>query len=483
MITFPGVIAALAASARTANRPALLGNDPVTFAELHRRGTARVAELADLGVTGGRIVAVVCFNETVVFEYLIAAGALGAALMPLSPALTDTEIVALVDKADAVACVATAGVGAERAQRLSGLSTRRFRLAPAAASGVAGPDPVVPRADSTCWVSTTGGSTGTPRLFAVSHERLLTNSMLNAYEWGWSAYPVHVCLSPIAHGIGFSHAVGQLASGGTVALVERYDPAAAAAWLRGDTRAWTAVVPTMVHDLYRQDASLSALELLVCAGAPLQVGLRERVLEAGTARLVEYYGSTELGWVTWIEHRPGDTREGLVGLPVLGASVRVTGADGRPVPAGEIGRVQKSGRPYAIPLGGGVSAYEANASAWESSGDLGRIDADGALMLAGRVDDMLVIGGQNVYPVEVELVLREHPAVREVVVRGADSDRLGQTMVAYVEATADPRLTAELADLCAARLAGYKRPARFVVLDALPRNSAGKLRRSFGDLR
>ncbi|MBX6723336.1 MAG: AMP-binding protein, partial [Dactylosporangium sp.] len=90
------MIAALASSARSANQPALLGKDQVTFHQLHERGLARVGELSNLGVTGGSIVAVVCFNETFVFEYLIAAGYLGAALMPLSPALTDTELIALV---------------------------------------------------------------------------------------------------------------------------------------------------------------------------------------------------------------------------------------------------------------------------------------------------------------------------------------------------------------------------------------------------
>lgn len=484
MITFPGVIAALASSARSANQPALLGKDQVTFHQLHERGLARVGELSNLGVTGGSIVAVVCFNETFVFEYLIAAGYLGAALMPLSPALTDTELIALVDKADATVCLVSPTLDPERGARLAAASGRRFLSVPPAAYRAGGPDPVVPRADSTCWVSTTGGSTGTPRLFAVSHERLLTNSMINAFEWGWSAYPVHVSLSPIAHGIGFSHAVGQLASGGTVALVERYDPAAAAAWMTGDRRTWTAVVPTMVHDLcsYAEHSGrpLTGLGLLVCAGATLSVGLRERVLAAGHTRLIEYYGSTELGWVTWIEHRSGDPREGLVGMPTLGTSIRIVGDDGRPLPDGQVGLVQKCGRPYAVPLGGGASAYEANASSWESSGDLGRIDPDGCLVLAGRADDMVVVGGQNVYPVEVELVLRQHPLVREVVVRGVADARLGQQLVAFVETAADsPGLPSELADLCASRLAKYKRPSRVVVMDRLPRNSAGKLSRSF----
>jgi acyl-CoA synthetase (AMP-forming)/AMP-acid ligase II len=485
LITFPGVIAALAASARTADRPALLGRDPVTFRELHDRGVSRVAELAGLGVGGGSIVATVCFNETFVFEYLVAAGYLGAALMPLSPALTDTELAALVDKADAVTCLVTPAVDPDRVSRLAASGMPVRPVAPVDGR-VDGPEPTIPATRSTCWVSTTGGSTGTPRLFAMSHERLLTNSMINACEWGWREFPVHVSLSPIAHGIGFSHAVGQLATGGTVALVERYDPAVAVRWLSGERPAWTAVVPTMVHDLYRHPegsgAWMPGVGLLVCAGAPLSVGLRERVLGAGTARLIEYYGSTELGWITWIEHQPGDPREGLVGMPTLGTSIRVVGKDGRPVPNGQIGLVQKRGRPYAVPLGGGVSAYEANESAWASSGDLGRLDPDGCLVLSGRADDMVVVGGQNVFPAEIELVLRGHPAVREVVVRGSRSDRLGQELVAFVETVATPgppRLGDELRELCASRLARYKRPSRYVVVDALPRNSAGKLSRTF----
>jgi fatty-acyl-CoA synthase len=168
-------------------------------------------------------------------------------------------------------------------------------------------------------------------------------------------------------------------------------------------------------------------------------------------------------------------------MPVLGTSVRVVGDDSRPVPDGQVGRIQKCGRPYAVPLGGGASAYEANASSWESSSDLGSIDHDGSLVLAGRADDMVVVGGQNVYPVEVESVLREHPMVREAVVRGVESDRLGQQLVAFVEVASagSVALADELEDLCRGRLAKYKRPARIVIMDTLPRNSAGKLSRSF----
>jgi bile acid-coenzyme A ligase len=486
MITIPGVLASLAASDRTADKPALLGNDPVTFAELYERATARVAELADLGVTGGSILAVICFNETYLFEYLVAAGHLGAAIMPLSPALTDREVHALVDKADAMVCLVSPQLDAGRLGALQESTGRPCRaVMPAVLSGAVR-DLALPRADSTCWVSTTGGSTGTPRLFAVSHERLLTNSVLNAFEWGWSRYALHLAVSPIAHGIGFSHAVGQLATGGTVVLVERYSPAAAAGWLFERSSVWTAVVPTVIHDLqaYSEevDRPLSGLDLVVTAGAPLTARLRDRVLAAQPGRrLVEYYGSTELGWVTWVEHKQGDPRNGVVGAPMLGTKVRIVDGDGRPLPTGEVGRIEKFGRPYAIPLGGGAAAYEANATSWESSGDLGRIDSDGLLIMAGRADDMLVVGGQNVYPVEVEGVIREHPLVREVVVRGEESPRLGQRLVAVVELGSAPPedFADQLSDFMAERLSKYKRPAAIVVVDALPRNTAGKISRSF----
>ena len=485
MITVPGMVAALAESPRTADRHALLGNDPVTFAELHARAVARVDELASFGVGHGSIVAVLCYNETFVYEYLVAAGYLGAALMPLSPALTDHELHALVDKADAAVLMISPRAERSKAESLRSLVGRACHpVEPVASTGKTGPLPM-PRADSTCWVSPTGGSTGTPRLFAISHERLLTNSMLNAYEWGWSRYAFHLAVSPIAHGIGFSHSVGQLASGGTVALVERYSVADAAHWLEQEP-AWTAVVPTVVHDLLEYagstGTSLSGLHLAVCAGAPLSARLRDQLLNSGTERrLVEYYGSTELGWISWIEHRLGEPRNGLVGMPTLGSRVRVVDDSGREVPQGGVGRIEKYGRPYAIPLGGGSSAYEANASSWEGSGDVGYIDTDGALLIVGRADDMFVVGAQNVYPAEVENVIREHPAVSEVVVRGVDDVRLGHRVVAIVElhAGAPTGVPDELMGLCEARLAKYKRPSRVITLDTLPRNSAGKVARSF----
>jgi acyl-CoA synthetase (AMP-forming)/AMP-acid ligase II len=480
MITVPSLLSALAASPATASKPALIaGERQITFAELYARALRRVSELRSLGIGDGSIVAVVAYNEPELFEYFVALGHLGAALMPLSPAATDRELNALIEKADASLCLCTRDLGAERVRALTAPGRRTLTIEEPSAEPAE--DPAFPPADTACWVSTTGGSTGTPRLFAMSHERLLTNLFLNAMEWRLPMHGAHLAIAPLAHGIGFSHSIGQLAIGGTVVLVRRYSAALALDAARTTGSCWTAIVPTMLHDLMvemsKADDTASSLGLVISAGAPLGVGLRNRAL-AGR-RVIEYYGSTELGWVAWTEHRAEDERSGLVGRPTLGATVRVVDEDGAPREAGVIGRVEKRGRPYAVPLSGGASAYRANASAWETSGDVGYFDADGSLILAGREDDMVVVGGQNVYPVEVEAALREHPSVGEVLVHGEASDRLGQQLVALVEVQAGARVDEdELAVFCETRLAKYKRPARIAVVERLPRNAAGKIARS-----
>ncbi|MFH5822428.1 class I adenylate-forming enzyme family protein [Georgenia sp. AZ-5] len=480
MITVPGMFSSLAASRRTAAAPAVVGAETVTFAELYDRALRRVSELAELGVAEGSIVAVVAYNEEAIFEYLVAAGHLGAALMPLSPALPDRDLRHLLEKAEAVTCLCTPRLPPARVAELAATGIRATTIGPPRREPAR--DARFPTPDATCWVSTTGGSTGVPKLYAVSHERLLTNVALNAVEWGWARYGAHLAVSPLAHGIGFSHAVGQLATGGTVALVERYSPGAALEVAARTGSCWTAIVPTMLHDLLeheeRLDASVTSPDLVVSAGAPLSAVLRERALASGR-RLIEYYGSTELGWVTWTEHVPGEPRNNLVGAPTLGTTVRIVDHSGAVVDDGVVGLIQKRGRPYAIPVAGGASAYHANATAWETSGDLGYVDTDGALVLAGREDDMVVVGGLNVYPVEVEAALREHPSVREALVRGEANERLGQQLTAFVEPLTGASLDAdELAGFCRTRLAKYKRPARITVVAALPRNTAGKIVRT-----
>lgn len=484
MTTIPEIFAALADSPRTAHRTALVGSYTVTFSELFGNARSRAAELRADGVVAGDVVAIVCYNEVALFEYLIAAGQLGAALVPLSPALPDDDLISLVGTSGARLCYCSPAIGLDRiavldAQFPFGLRTIGMPSPPETPAA-----PIdFPPADSLCWLSTTGGSTGLPRLFATSHELLLGNLFINAVEWGWSAHPFHLALAPLAHGIGFCNALGQLVTGGTVLLVEKYSAKAAVECLAPGGSTWTALVPTMLHDIIefaeQENATPGHLGLVVSAGSSLASGLRDRAIGRGI-RLIEYYGSTELGWVTMIEHQSGDPRDGLVGWPSIGSTVRVVDPDGTPVAPGVIGRIERRGRTYTAPFERGMRTVASDPSGrWETSGDLAYIDEDGAAVIVGREDDMIVIGGLNVYPIEVESVLRGHPSVVDAVVVGVEDERLGRTLVAWVEArgAVGDALEADLLAYCATSLAGHKRPTAIRVVTALPRTASGKIDR------
>lgn len=503
MMSIPAVFASLACSPRSAAAIALRSNtEALSFAELWERSGIRARELARSGVQRGDVVALLGFNEVAFFEHLIALGRLEAALLPLSPALPNHDLAALISCSNAVIVQCSPLVDPTRVAELNRLvgcsvaTTADSADLPddfdSSATGskisIRNDDELPHLVDpaSICWISTTGGSTGTPKLYAISHERLLSNLFVNATEWGWASYDDYLALSPLAHGIGFCHSLGHLITGGTVVLVERYSPQRAADAIAESSSIWTAIVPTMLHDVIgyaeAHSVDLSSLGLVVAAGAQLFASLRERIFKNGSSRrLIEYYGSTELGWITWINHTHGDSRNGLVGYATRGSLVRVVDDVGVAVPAGEIGMIQKLGRPYAVPFAARDQfAAGTGTPNWESSGDMGYFDEDGALVLVGRQDDMIIVGGQNLYPAEVEAVLREHSAVNEVIVIGMLDARLGRELVAFVEpkGTAGEELIDELIAFSSERLARYKRPKLFALMTALPRTASGKTNRN-----
>jgi acyl-CoA synthetase (AMP-forming)/AMP-acid ligase II len=464
VITIPEIFASLAQSQRTAKRPALIGSYTVTFEQLFENAQSRLTQLRSLRIGTGDIVAIISYNEVAFFEYLIATNLLGAALLPLSPALPNRDLHYLLAESQAKHCFISPKMDLAKAKQLEAEFPSKFSL-------IGQPVKVptahfydsYPSADSVCWISTTGGSTGTPRLFAASHQSLLTNLMINAVEWGWQDYPLHLALAPLSHGIGFCHALGQLITGGTVVLVEKYSVSEAFVERLHSGQMWTAVVPTMLHDVVEysieNSRAVNQLQLVVSAGSLLSASLRDKVIGSQSERrLIEYYGSTELGWVTWIEHKYGEIRNGLIGNPTLGTLVRVTSTEGKALRSGEIGRIEKRGRPYTVPFVPGlVSIANSFRKEWDTSGDMGLLDIDGSYLIVGREDEMITIGGQNVYPVEIEAVLREHSAVRDALVVVSPNHRLGWEIKAFVEVRGpiDTNFFEHLLDFAAERLPKY----------------------------
>jgi bile acid-coenzyme A ligase len=267
--------------------------------------------------------------------------------------------------------------------------------------------------------------------------------------------------------------------------MERFDAEQALALIERDGIQWVAFVPTMLLRIWklppeaRARHDLSSLVRVVSSGAPCPRWLMREVIHwLGPERVFEAYGGTERIGGTLISGREWLERPGSVGRPTGGRRIRILGDDGRELPPGEIGEV------FMMPPGGRGSTYryvgaeaKATGDGWETLGDLGYVDADGFLYLVDRRTDLIVTGGSNVYPAEVEAALEAHPCVQSCAVIGLPDDDLGQRVHAIVEAR-PPTDAAALRAHLAEHLVRYKVPRSFEFVDAPLRDEAGKVRRS-----
>jgi len=468
---------AFAANPAHRNRLAFTGDRDLSYSGLVDRVDRAAAILRRSGIAPGDVVATVLYNDAALYVLFLACREVGAALLPLSPRQTASERRRVLERTAASQC--WAGDGVELGELPAGCAARHVdeieREPPAAPSRRAGGE------DEACWIAATGGSTGEPRLWVIPERNLEDNLRINVAAWGLDRHGVHVSVAPLAHGIGFCNALAQLLTGGTVHLTARLSPAAAVAGLRAHERTWTALVPTLLLDIAEAAGEdIPGFELAVCAGATLTARVRERVAQAlpGLA-ILEYYGSTEMGWVTSQFDDGWREAPGSVGRATPGTRLEIRRTDGSPAPLGEIGEVFKRGRPYAAAPFETRDEPWIGPDDWVSSGDRGRLDAEGRLHLAGRTDDLIIVGGLNVDPSEIEAHLVRCPGVADAVVVGVPDERLGERVHAVVASERDPEeLRADLADLVRRELSGYKAPTGFTIVRELPRNPAGKISRA-----
>jgi malonyl-CoA/methylmalonyl-CoA synthetase len=313
----------------------------------------------------------------------------------------------------------------------------------------------------------TSGTTGSPKGAVLSHGNILANSESVALTWRWQADDRLVHALPIFHGHGLCVALyTSLLRGSSVVLLPRFEADAVfdAAAVHRATMFFG--VPTMYHRLAASPrvAELSRLRLAVSGSAPLAAELHGRISRAGT-NVLERYGMTET-LMTISNPYDGDRRPGTVGFPFPGVDLRLRGEEmlvrGPTIFSGYWGRP--------------AATAERLVDGWFATEDLASVD-DGYVTIKGRASDLIVSGGYNVYPVEVEDVLLRHPAVAEAAVSGTPSDEWGEAVTAWIVADGRPPSSDELTALAAEYLAPYKRPRLVHFVDELPRNAMGKVRR------
>jgi acyl-CoA synthetase (AMP-forming)/AMP-acid ligase II len=276
--------------------------------------------------------------------------------------------------------------------------------------------------------------------------------------------------------------------GGTVVLLPAFTPESALeAIVEHRCTLVGFAVPVMLarmSDVLEADPDrydITGLRSIVVAGAPLLDDTLQATLRAfPNAALQEFYGGTELGVVTSVDHRQCPERGRTAGVPLRGIATLILSPDGEVLPPGEVGEVFAS----PVMMAGYHGRPDATAEAvrtfdgvdWISLGDLGFLDKDGYLYLVDRKKHMIISGGENVYPVEIENVLGDHPAIADVAVIGLPDPRWGEKVTAVVVASAGTSLTLEELDAyCRTRLAGYKIPKHLVVMEDLPRTPSGKV--------
>ncbi len=451
-----------------------------TRGEMELRSNRLARAFRKRGVGEGGLVTIALPNGIEFFEVCLAIWKLGATPNPVSSLLPELERRAIVDAANPVLLVGVEdGEYRDRNTVPPGFEppAREAEDAEAVDDG-----PLPDRISAAARAMTSGGSTGRPKVIldltpAEADPEVPENLMTAA---GTTLVP-----GPLYHAGPFITAWQSLLSGRRVVLMERFDPSESLALIEKHLVDWVLFVPTMMQRIWklptgeREGRDLSSLATVMCSGAPSPEWLKRAWIEwLGPEKIYEAYGGSEriggtmISGIEWLEH------PGSVGKPTGGRKMRILDPEGRELPPGEIGEV------FMMPPGGQGSTYryvgataKATADGWESLGDMGTLDEDGFLYLVDRKTDMIVTGGANVYPAEVEAAIDAHRAVRSSAVIGLPDDDLGQRIHAIVDAPSGVSEDA-LREHLAPHLVRYKIPRSFEFVDEPLRDDAGKVRRS-----
>jgi acyl-CoA synthetase (AMP-forming)/AMP-acid ligase II len=441
-------------------------------AEFARRVASAAGLLARFGVGKGDVVAVVLPNRIELAVALFAAWRLGAAVTPVNPTLTRAELQYQVDDAGAKVVI---GDGLHLDATV--VEVDALDREPSIQAETVPADP-----DTLALLIYTSGTTGKPKGVMLDHANVAAMCEMTREGLGISDADHSLLILPLFHVNGI--VVGTLTpllAGGRVTIAGRFSPKTLLGVVEQVRPTYFSAVPAIYAMLTSlpeaETADTASLRIVVCGAAPMPAELIARVERTLGVALVEGYGLSEGSCASTLNPYDGVRKPGTVGLPLRGQEVRVVDGRGEPVPQGERGEVVIRG---ANVMRGYLNKPEETAKTivdgWLHTGDVGIFDEDGYLRIVDRIKDMIIRGGENIYPKEIETVLYRHDGVLEAAVIGRPDDVLGEVVVAYVAARGGAELTAdELHELCSEQLAKYKRPVLIELLEELPKNAVGKI--------
>jgi len=485
----------------TPGRTALVtipGGRRLTYRELDQRAIRCAQVWGSLGIGRGERVGILSHNRVEYVEAFFAAGKTGTVLVPLSTRLTAREL-AVIAADCAMRALMYAGSCAQTAEELRGAGIehwialdergRRGDLDYAARAAAQEPSAFRPGRcdpeDIYCLLYTSG-TTGAPKGVMLPHRMIAFNGYNTAACWGLREDDVAPVFTPMYHAGGLSvFLVPIFTAGGTIVLHETFD--AGEVWRAITAEHATVVfgVPTIFKML--MDApefattDVGSIRWCISGGAPLPAYIAERYRQRGIV-FKQGYGLTEAGVNCFAMTEDDAARKaGAIGKPMMYTEARLVDGHGNDVPAGETGELLLRGPHVCKGYWNNPQATAAalDANAWFHTGDLARSDDEGYFYIAGRLKDMIISGGVNIYPAEIERELVLHPAIEDAAIVGVPDEKWGEVGVAFLVLRPGHDLTAgDVLAYLAPRLAKLKLPKDIVFLDALPRTPYGKLLKS-----
>lgn len=461
-------------SERDAEAVALVCNDQsISRGELDRSSNRLARAYRELGVGEGNRVTICVPNSIEFIQACFAAWKLGATPQPLSSRLPASELAGLIELAKPTIVVGVDG------KQHSGIQTVATGFCPDQSLSDSPLEDVVSK---NAKALASGGSTGKPKLIVDAAQALFDP------ELAVNHMQLEACMlvpGPLYHNGPFITAFQCLLSGGKAVVMPRFDASEAIRLIDRHKVDWVLFVPTMLHRIWRlpeqekNARDLSSLRIVNSTGAPVPSWLkREWITWIGPEKIYESYGGseriggTQITGIEWLQH------PGSVGKPVGGAMVRILDTETHSeLATGEIGEVYMRAAANTVKSTFYVGAEDMEYDGYQTLGDMGYLDEDGYLYLVDRRVDMIISGGANIYPAEIECVIDEYPSVRSSAVVGLPNDDLGQQVHAIVDAPGGLDVEELLAHL-ETQLVRYKIPRSVEVVDELLRDDSGKVRRS-----
>jgi acyl-CoA synthetase (AMP-forming)/AMP-acid ligase II/NAD(P)-dependent dehydrogenase (short-subunit alcohol dehydrogenase family) len=480
----------------TPNHPAVIDEGGiVTYSDLQRSAERLASALHEgFGVGPGSSVGIMCRNHRAFVEVLLAVSASGADAVlintefpgpQLAQVLSNHHLECLIHDEEFTSAIAGSGYAAKTVVAAGGAGDLSVGGLIASASGPLRSVP--PRGRI---VILTSGTTGVPKGAARTPKFRAQSGPLTTLltKAPFRAGATILIAPPLFHGMGLAYLNLSLLLGAAVVLRSRFNPEEVIADIARRRVAVIIAVPSMLKRLLdvpvsvRSRHDLSSLRAVLSSGSPLGAELGNRFMDAFGPCLYNLYGSSEVGFGTIATPEDLRAAPGTVGYPPVGTEVRILDQNAQSAPEGQVGRVfLKTRLAFGGYTGGGTKEV---IDGYMDSGDRGHRDAMGRLFIDGRADDMIISGGENVFPLEIEEVLATHPAVAESAVIGVPDDQFGQRLRAFVVARADLAISAEtLSDYLKERVARFKLPREILFVPRLPRNALGKVnKRELGQM-